>query len=196
MLPEIWEPHMKAVFVGGAVDGTSDILGFYHLHPRDRFWELAELGGITPKHFITEAERKALTEGHARGNLSDPIRLLFIQKKASRLREMGIGLTALNRRVIVEGEKDKGGRPTGEDVEGLSAAARQLAPDILAFVMGEELFREAFRGAGAPGLQPFRIGDAEVWYLGSAEKRLRGDALTQQEDAYFALGERIAALRR
>ncbi len=198
MIPEIWEPEMKVVFVGTAVDELSDILGFYHLHPRDRFWDLVELGGITPKRFMSAAERKALTEGHARGTLSDPIRLIFIQKKTSQLLELGIGLTALNRRVTASGEKDKAAGPTEEDVRELAGKAERLVPRFLAFVMGPELFLEAFKsrypGATATlGVQPFKIADTEVWLLGSPGIRLRGEALTEQEDAFFALGERISA---
>ena len=93
MLPEIWEQGMTLVFVGVAVTEPSDTLGFYHLHPRDRFWEMLELGGITSQ------ERKALAEGHAQGSLSDPVRSMFIEKKTSQLVRIGIGLTDVNRRV-------------------------------------------------------------------------------------------------
>ncbi len=201
MLQDIWEPGLKAVFIGTAVDEQSDILGFYHLHPRDRFWDLMELGGITPKQFITPAERKALREGHARGSLSDPVRLIFIQKKTARLLELGIGLTVLNRRTIVRDEKDKAARPTEEDMQELLGKAAKLSPAILAFAVDSELFLDAFRSrhpeaSAALGPQKFTAGNAEVWLLGSPGTRFRGEALTQQEDAFFALGERLSASGR
>ena len=110
MLQEIWEPELTAVFVGLAVDEVSDTLGFYHLNPGNRFWELLELGGITPERHITSSERKALTEGHTRGNLSDPIRAMFIQKKTSQLLRCGVGITTMNQRVIAKNDKEKAAR--------------------------------------------------------------------------------------
>ena len=64
MIKEIWEPDMMAVFVSTAVLELSETLGFSHLHPKDRLWELLELGGITPTRVITSQERKALADGH------------------------------------------------------------------------------------------------------------------------------------
>ena len=200
MLREIWEPDLPVVFVGTAVDELSDTLGFYHLHPRDRFWELLEMGGITPTRIITPSERKALAEGHARGNLSDPVRSMFIQKKISQLLRLGIGLTDLNRRVIAVDDKDRAARPAEEDIQQFIARVPMLNPRVLAFVLKPDLFVEIFArrypGATATlGLQPFTIGNAEVWLLGSPGGLPRGEALTRQEDAFLALGERILALR-
>ena len=200
MLREIWEPGLPVVFVGTAVDELSDTLGFYHLHPRDRFWELLEMGGITPTRIITPSERKALAEGHARGNLSDPVRSMFIQKKISQLLRLGIGLTDLNRRVIAVDDKDRAARPAEEDIQQFIARVPMLNPRVLAFVAKPDLFVELFASrypgvAATFGLQPFTIGNAEVWLLGSPGGLPRGEALTKQEDAFLALGERILALR-
>jgi len=200
MLSEIWEPDLTVVFVGTAVEELSDTLGFYYLHPRNRFWELLEIGGITPIRIISASERKALTVGHARGNLSDPVRSMFTQKKTSQLLRLGIGLTDLNRRVIASGDKDKAARPTEEDIQQFVGRAVKLNSKILAFVMNADLFVELFTlrypGVTATlGLQSFKIGNAEVWLLGSPAGMLRGEVLTKQEDAFFALGERISALK-
>jgi len=200
MLREIWEPDLPVVFVGTAVDELSDTLGFYHLHPRDRFWELLEIGGITPARIITPSERKALAEGHARGNLSDPVRSMFIQKKISQLLRLGIGLTDLNRRVIAIDDKDKAARPTEEDIQQFIARVPLLNPRVLAFVAKPDLFVELFtsrytRATATLGLQPFTMGNAEVWLLGSPGGLPRGEALTKQEDAFLALGERLVALK-
>jgi TDG/mug DNA glycosylase family protein len=200
MLPEIWEPNLTVVFAGAAVSQPSDTLGFYHLHPRDRFWELLEIGGITPKRIITPQERKALADGHADGSLDDAVRSLFIQKKTSQLLRLGIGLTDLNRRVVASSEKDKSARPAQEDIDQFMVKGENLNPKILALVMSPELFVELFKGrysgaCGTLGLQPFRIGNSEVWLLGSTSGLARGEALGRQEDAFFALGERISALK-
>ena len=200
MLREIWAPDLNVLFVGMAVDEVSDKLGFYHLHPRDRFWEAIELGGITPRRIITPSERKALEEGQKQGSLSDPIRSLFIEKKTSQLLKLGIGLTDLNRRIIAAGDKDKGARPTDDDVQEFVDRVPALNPKLLGVVINADLFVELFIGrypgvTSTLGLQPFTIGNAEVWLLGSTISKPRGEALTRQEDAFFALGERADALR-
>jgi G:T/U-mismatch repair DNA glycosylase len=200
MVREIWEPDLKVLFVGTAVDEVSDKLGFHHLHPRDRFWESIELGGITPHRIITPSERKALEEGQKQGSLSDPIRQMFVEKRTSQLLKLGIGLTDLNRRVISGGEKDKLAWPTEEDLEEFVGRAAELKPKTLAFVINPDLFAGLFKSrypgvTSTLGLQSFKIADAEVWLLGSTATKPRGEALTQQEDAFFALGERISALK-
>lgn len=201
MLQEIWEPDLTTVFVGLAVDEVSDTLGFHYLNQGNRFWELLELGGITPERHITASERKALAEGQARGNLSDPIRAMFIQKKTSQLLRCGVGITNLNQRVVSRNDKDKAARPVDEDIQHLIGRSAKLNPKILAFVIAPDLFVELFKNrypdaAAALGLQSFRIGSAEVWLLGSSATRLRGETLTAQEDAFFALGERMSALTK
>jgi hypothetical protein len=45
------------------------------------------------------------------------------------------------------------------------------------------------------GPQAFEIGSAEGWLLGSTTAALRGESLLKQEDAFFALGERIQVVR-
>jgi len=201
MLPDIWEPGLTVVFVGSAVTEISDALGFHNLHPRDRFWELLEIGGMSPKRIITPEERKALAEGHADGSLSDPVRSMFVEKKTSQLLRLGIGLTYLNRRVLARGEKDKSARPSQEDIEKFILKLERMNPKIAAFVMSPDIFVELFTrlypdASGSLGVQPMRIGKSEVWLLGSTSGLLRGEALGNQEDAFFALGERIVLLRK
>jgi G:T/U-mismatch repair DNA glycosylase len=200
MVNEIWEPNMMAVFVSPAVLELSEKLGFPHMHPRDRFWELLELGGITPKRVITVQERKALTEGVTMGSLNEPVRLMFIEKRASRLVQLGIGITELNRRVAVPNEKDRSAIPDDNDIGQFLAKVERLQPRILAFITEPELLVRAFQSrfsglTGTPGRQQFQMGNSEVWLLGSTMAQLRGESLTAQEDLFFALGERITALR-
>lgn len=200
MVREIWEHGLKLLFVGTSVDDVSDRLGFYHLNPRDRFWEAIELGGVTPQRIITASERKALDEGDKQGSLSDPIRQMFIEKKISQLRKLGIGITDLNRRVTSSGDKDKLAWPTEEDIEEFIGKVAELKPKVVAFVINADLCVGLFASrypevTSTLGLQSFKIADTEVWLLGSTLTKPRAAALTQQEDAFFALGERISALK-
>ena len=200
MLPEIWQKDQTVVFVGTAVTELSERLGFYHLDPRNRFWELLELSAITPKRILTPEENKALATGHRDGSLSEPVRLMFIEKKTSQLLKLGIGLTCLNRRMVVGNEKDKSARPTAEDIGDFISKAKELSPKMLAFVTSPDIFVGSFIGSYptavvATGRQPFQIGTSEVWLLGSTSGSPRGEALTRQEDDFFALGERVEAHR-
>jgi G:T/U-mismatch repair DNA glycosylase len=201
MLSEIVQPHLTVIFVGTVVTELSDTLGFYHLHPRDRFWELLAMGAITPGRVITAEESKALTEGHRSGNLTDPVRSFFIQKKMGQLLRLGIGMTDLNRRVLVASEKDPDVTPTDEDIRSFLNRVDELRPKILAFVTAADVFVDSFKGAypgvtGTLGHQTCTIGGVEVWLLGSTSARPRGEALALQEDAFFLLGERIEELTR
>jgi G:T/U-mismatch repair DNA glycosylase len=200
MINEVWEPDMTAVFVSPAVLELSETLGFSHLHPRDRFWELLETAEITPKRVITSQERKALADGHAEGSLSDPVRLMFIEKKTSQLLRFGIGLAELNRREVVAGEKDRSAIPDDNDIKKFLAKVQALHPKILAFVTAPDIFVRAFQSrfpglTGTPGRQQFQMEGSEVWFLGSTTAQIREALLTAQEDLFFALGERISALR-
>ena len=197
MINEIWEPGMKAVFVSPAVLEVSEKLGFDHLHPRDRFWELLALGGITPARVVTSQERKAMADGVAQGSLSEPIRLMFIEKKTSQLIRLGIGIARLNRRVAVASEKDRLAIPEDADIRDFLSRVEQFRPGILGFVTAPGIFVQAFQGrypasTATPGLQPLQIAGAEVWLLGSTVAQLRGASLTAQEDLFFALGERLS----
>ena len=199
MINEVWDPNMMAVFVSPAALELSEKLGFSHLHPRDRFWELLELGGITPKRVITSQERRAMADGMAQGSLSEPVRLMFIEKKTSQLLRLGIGLTELNRRVAVASEKDRSAIPDDNDIKQFLAKVEALHPRILAFAISPDMFVQAFQIryqglTGTPGRQEFQMGGSEVWLLGSTTAQLRGVSITAQEDLFLALGERISAL--
>ena len=198
MTGEIWESNMKAVFVAPAVLELSEKLGFPHIHPRDRFWELLELGGITPVRVIPQEEGKALAEGVRMGSLNEPVRLMFIQKKTSLLLRLGIGLTELNRRVPVASEKDRAAAPDENDIKLFLDNVERLKPKILGFVTPPDMFVQSFQNrfpglTAVPGPQPIRIAGSEIWLLGSTTAQIRGAALTAQEDLFFALGERISA---
>jgi G:T/U-mismatch repair DNA glycosylase len=201
MLQEIIQPGLPVVFVDTVVTELWDTLGFYHLHKRDRFWELLMIGGITPATLVTTAEAKALDDGHRSGNLTDPVRMLFIEKKTGQLQKLGIGLAQLNRRTTAIAEKDPWAKPSREDIERFVSRIRENAPKVLAFVTSPETFLAAFASTypgttDEPGLQPVRICGAETWFLGPTSFRPRGDRATQQEDVFFALGERLQELTK
>ncbi len=167
---------------------------------RNEVWELLETSGITPKRVITSQERKALADGHAAESLSDPVRLMFIEKKTSQLLRHGIGLAELNRRAPVTSEKDPSAPPDDNDIRQFLAKVEAFHPKILAFVTGPDIFVRAFQSrfpglTGIPGRQQFQMSGSEVWLLGSTTAHIRGAPLTAQEDLFFALGERISALR-
>ena len=201
MIQQIWEPNLTVVFAGTAVDEVSDGLGFHHLHPKDRFWSLLELSRITADRIISQQERKALTEGRAKGNLSDPIRSMFLLKKTSQVLRLGIGLTNLNQRIVVPNDKDKNARPSDDDLRQFFDSVEQFSPALVAFVTPPGIFVQAFKyrsvdAVEEPGVQPFTIGQSEVWLLGSTIAMLRGESLSNQEDAFFGLAERYADLRK
>jgi G:T/U-mismatch repair DNA glycosylase len=200
MLTEIWEQETLALFVSVVPIEPSPTLEFHHLHPRDRFWELLELGSITPARVISKEERKAMAEGHARGNITDPVRQIFLQKKTSQILRAGIGITYLRSVAGVDTEKHKDARPSQDDVRLFLDRCRSHPVKILGFVMDAGMFAELFAGtwpgAGdAGGKQGFTIHGAEVWLMGSSQAALKGEALLAQEDLYLAFGERLDALR-
>jgi len=201
VLPDIWEEGLSVVFVATAVDGVSAALGFRHMHPRSRFWDLLATGGLTDGPVMTKEERKALEKGHREGSLSDPVRSMFFMKKTSLLLRKGIGLTEVNRRVAAAGEKDRAAAPNDEDVRAFVGRVETMKPGVVAFVAPSEMVAAWFPAGGAEppapaGPRTWKIGGAEVWVLGSVTGLVRGDAAAQQEDAFFALGERVTALRR
>ncbi len=201
MLQEILQPGLSVVFVDTVVTELWDTLGFYHLHKRDRFWELLMIGGISPATLVTASEAKALDDGHRSGNLTDPVRMLFIEKKTGQLQRLGIGLAQLNRRVTPESEKDPEAKPTPDDVADFSRRVESNRPRILAFVTPPEIFQSAF-GAGPSrvsvtlGPQPAPLCGTEAWYLGPVSFKPRGEAAAKQEDLFFALGERLEELKK
>ena len=200
MIPSIWPNDLTVLFVGTVVSDLSDTIGFYHINTKDRLWELLENSDITPNRVIKKDECKAMIDGYKFGSVSEPVRLMFIEKKTSQLLKLGIGLTDLNRRMIAANEKDKAVRPNEDDVRDFVAKVGELTPRVLAFIMNPDIFVDSFKSRHPDanttlGLQPFKVGSSEVWLLGSTTAMLRGEALTQQEDAFFALGERVEAIK-
>lgn len=200
MLEDIWPADLSVLFVGLVATEPSPTLGFHHLHPRDRFWELLELSSISAGRVISKEERKAMAEGHARGSITDPVRQIFLQKKTSQLVRQGIGLTYLSPASGCTTEKEKNARPTGDDVRRFLEGCAVRPPRMIGFVLDGPAFEEILRPlfpalTSVPGQQKFTIGSSEVWLLGSTQVALKGEALLAQEDLFFACGERRATLR-
>lgn len=200
MLEDIWPSDLHVLFTGLVATEPSQTLGFHHLHPRDRFWELLEMSSISSARVITKEERKAMAEGHARGNITDPVRQIFLQKKTSQLVRQGIGMTYLHPAAGCDNEKDKNARPTGAELRTFLDACAARPPRVIGLHIEAQVFTDLFQGIApaaspVPGKQDFTIGSSEVWLLGSTQSALKGDALLAQEDLFFALGERLTELR-
>jgi len=188
MLPEILIQNLRVVFVGAAVTETSDELGFYYLGPKNKFWEMLEYSGISTTPVISQADRKALVDAKHTGVLNDVYKRFFFEKKESTLLKLRIGVTDLNRRMVVSKEDDPGAEPTTEDVQKFVAKMKKFQPKIIAFVTSAELFEKCLKphypsANKERGKQEFLIGASEVWLLGSMSGRAKDtDALEQVFD--------------
>ncbi len=185
MLSEILTHDLNVVFVGTTIGETSDDLGFYYLGQNNKFWFLLEYAGLTPTAVITPSERKVLVNAKKDGVLDDMYRQLYFEKKENQLLKQGIGLTDLNRRVVVSSDDDPSAAPTPEDVKKFVRKVEKFKPKIVAFVTGMDIFEKSMSPLFPPanrqrGKQEFLIGESEVWLLGSTSGRVKDtDALEQ-----------------
>lgn len=185
MLPEIWAQNLSVMFVGTAVAETSDQLGFYHLGPNNRFWFLLEYAGITPASLVSPSDRKVLVSAQKDGVLNDTYKLFFFEKKERELLKHHIGLTALNRRRVVNKEDDPSAEPTKDDILQFVKRVEEYEPKILAFVTSIDVFERCLKPLYPPvsrqrGKQDFLMGNSEVWLLGSTSGRAKDtDAMEQ-----------------
>jgi G:T/U-mismatch repair DNA glycosylase len=108
-----------------------------------------------------------------------------------------IGLTDLNRRVVVRVEDDSGAQPTPDDVGHFVKKVEKFRPKVAAFVMNPETFEKCLKprypaATRERGKQEFRIGESEVWLLGSMSVRPKdADAVEQLFDD---LAERLSSI--
>jgi G:T/U-mismatch repair DNA glycosylase len=185
MLKEILVKNLSVLFVGTAITQTSDELGFYHLGPNDQFWYLLEYGGLTQGSVVTAPERKVLMNAQKDHVLDDLYRNLFFEKKEGIVLRNRIGLTDLNRRLVVAKEDQPGAEPTADDVQKLIKKVEKYRPAVVAFVTRADIFEKCFKpfspAAGrSVGKQDFQIGSSEVWLIGSTYVRGKDtDALEQ-----------------
>lgn len=198
MLKEILISNLDAVFVGTTVAEVSDDLGFYYLGPRNRFWEMLEYAAITPVQIISASDRKILEDAKHTGVLNDLYKQFFFEKKESMLLKHRIGLTDLNRRLVVSNDDDPSTMPTSDDVKKLVKKIEKFKPKIAAFVTSMEIFEKCLKplypsASHERGRQDFRIGSSEVWLMGSTSGRTKDVAA--MEEVFGALGDRIKELK-
>ena len=199
MLKEILIQNLRVVFVGTTVTEISDELGFYYLGPKNRFWEMLEYAGITPTLVISQSDRKALVDAKHTGVLNDLYKQFFFEKKESALLKLRVGLTDLNRRLVVSKEDDPSAEPTPDDIQKFIKKIEKYKPKIVAFVTSVEIFEKCFKrlypsATRQRGKQDFLIGNSECWLLGSTSGRVKDiDAL---EQAFSDLTDRLGSLEK
>lgn len=197
MLPEILIQNLRVVFVGLAVAETSDELGFYYLGTKNRFWEMLEFAGISPTLIVSPSDRKALVDAKHTGVLNDVYKQFFFEKKEAALLKVHLGLTDLNRRLVVSNDADPAAEPTVGDVQTFVKKMEKYHPKIIAFVTGTEVFEKCFKPLFPSvnqqrGKQEFLIGNSEVWLLGSTGGRVKDtDAM---EQVFVDLADRLNSL--
>ncbi len=192
MLKEILVPNLNIIFIGPAVTVLSDDLGFYRLGTKDRFWEMLAFSGLTQGEVISKKDRKALDDAKRTGVLNDLYKQFFFEKKESTLLKARIGMTDLNRRLVVQTEDDPAAAPTQADVQTLVKKIEKYKPKVAAFAVDPALFAKCFKpsfpsATGDKGKQSFLIGATEVWLLGGSNVRPKdADALEHLFDEMAA----------
>lgn len=143
VLPDILRPDLRVVFCGTAAGTASAEARAYYAGPGNAFWKTLHATGLTP------------------------VRLL--PAEYPRLPEFGIGLTDICK--VSHGSDEEVG--TSEfDVARLEAEISAAEPIRLAF-NGKNAARGALDRGVAYGVQPERIGGAQVWVLPSTSGRAR-----------------------
>src|SRR5438093_4934 len=142
MLPEILAQNLNILFVGTSISQTSDELGFYYLTPKNRFWEMLEYAALTPSLIISASDRKALVDAQHTGVLDQLYKQFFFEKKESQLSKQRIGLTDLNRRILVSKDDDPAGDPSPDDIQKFIRKVEKYRPRILAFATKVEVFEK------------------------------------------------------
>lgn len=143
MLPDVLAPGLTVIFCGTAAGTASAKARAYYAGPGNLFWEALHATGLTPVRLAPTEFRKLL--------------------------ELGIGLTDICK-VSYGSDQEVG---TAEfDVTRLEAEIAAAEPLRLAF-NGKNAARGALERQVAYGVQPERIGGAEVWVLPSTSGAAR-----------------------
>jgi len=199
MLPEILVQNLHVVFVGTTVSEIADELGMYYVGPKNMFWQMLEFSRLTPTLVVSESDRKALADAKHSGVLNDVYKQFFFEKKESALLKQHIGLTDLNRRLVVANDDGPSAEPTLDDLQKFVKKVEKFKPKIVAFVTKVEIFEKCFKqiypsANRQRGKQDFLIGGSEVWLLGSTSGRVKDrDAL---EQVFEDLAERVNVLTK
>ena len=91
---------------------------------------------------------------------------------------LGIGLTDLNRRLVVSNDEDPKARPTQGDIQQFVKKVEKLKPKALGFVTSLDIFEDSFKplypeATKTRGEQAFKIHESHVWLLGSTSGRVK-----------------------
>jgi TDG/mug DNA glycosylase family protein len=143
VLRDVLEPGLRVVFCGTAAGTASARARAYYAGPGNAFWKTLYAIGLTPVQ-LAPAE-------------------------FARLPEYGIGLTDICK--VLYGSDEEVGT-VAFDVDGLQARIAAVEPATLAF-NGKNAARGALERDVGYGLQPERIGGAEVWVLPSTSGAAR-----------------------
>jgi G:T/U-mismatch repair DNA glycosylase len=199
MLKEILMQNLRVLFVGTNVTETSDELGFYYLGTKNKFWEMLEYSRIAPTFIITQSDRKALVDAKHSGVLTDVYKQFFFEKKETALLNLRIGLTDLNRRLVVSKEDDPSAEPTSDDIQKFVKKIEKYKPKVVAFVTSVEVFEKCLKplypaATRQRGKQEFMIGTSEVWLIGSTSGRVKDTEAMEQ--VFEDLAERLNQLTK
>jgi TDG/mug DNA glycosylase family protein len=143
VLPDVLPPGLSVVFCGTAAGAASAKAEAYYAGPGNAFWEALHATGLTP--------------------------VCLAPSEFTKLPEFGIGLTDICK-VSYGSDQEVG--TTEFDVARLEAEIAVAEPVRLAF-NGKNAARGALARQVAYGIQPERIGGAEVWALPSTSGAAR-----------------------
>jgi TDG/mug DNA glycosylase family protein len=143
ILPDVLRPGLRVVFCGTAAGTASAKARAYYAGPGNAFWEALHITGLTPAPIAPAEFMKLL--------------------------ECDIGLTDLCK---VRHGSDQAVGTTEFDIPRLEAEITTVEPERLAF-NGKNAARGALGRAVEYGIQPERIGGAEIWVLPSTSGMAR-----------------------
>jgi TDG/mug DNA glycosylase family protein len=132
-------PGLRVVFCGINPGRASSAAGAHFANPRNDFWRLLHAAGFTPR-LLAPAEQHGLTS-------------------------LGYGLTNAAYRTTRGSSELRRGDFTGS-AERLEQVARELRPDVIAFV-GKEAYRGVFGERPELGPQARRLGGTALFVLPS-----------------------------
>ena len=138
-VPDVLAPGLRIVFCGINPGFRSAAAGAHFANPRNDFWRLLHDGGLTPRLLAPEEQHAML--------------------------ELGFGLTNAAYRTT-RGSSDLRRGDFAGSAERLEGIARELAPQVIAFV-GKAAYEGVFRERPSLGLQQRRLVDTRLFVLPS-----------------------------
>jgi double-stranded uracil-DNA glycosylase len=157
-VPDVLAPGLKAIFCGINPGRVSAAARAHFANPRNDFWRLLHDAGLTPR--------------------------LLTPDEQFELPRYGYGLTNAAYRTT-PGSGDLRRMDFAGSAERLDALARELEPEVIAFV-GKEAYRGAFNERPDLGLQKRKLGGTRLYVLPS----------TSPANAAVRYSERLRWFRR